>query len=174
MNQTAFLHVDFKQPKELEFNRARLRRAFVQIGRVYMRDARRLVIKRGRSGPGENPGYQTGRLARSIGYYVPKKTTRRPGLMVKISPDQKNGQGNRRFPEGAPYYPAFLYYGVRHSAYGMDKKDKRQKKHHSSGVRLAPRNNFMADVIEQRRHWTQELLSRELQRSLRPVKRKHK
>ncbi|EKY5493125.1 hypothetical protein QFU37_005379, partial [Escherichia coli] len=50
MNQTAFLHVDFKQPKELEFNRARLRRAFVQIGRVYMRDARRLVIKRGRSG----------------------------------------------------------------------------------------------------------------------------
>ncbi|EPH3397401.1 hypothetical protein ACXYOD_004316, partial [Shigella flexneri] len=104
MNQTAFLHVDFKQPEELEFNRARLRRAFVQIGRVYMRDARRLVIKRGRSGPGENPGYQTGRLARSIGYYVPKKTTRRPGLMVKISPDQKNGQGNRRFPEGAPYY----------------------------------------------------------------------
>ena len=97
MNQTAFLHVDFKQPKELEFNRARLRRAFVQIGRVYMRDARRLVIKRGRSGPGENPGYQTGRLARSIGYYVPKKTTRRPGLMVKISPNQKNGQGNRRF-----------------------------------------------------------------------------
>lgn len=119
-------------------------------------------------------GYQTGRLARSIGYYVPKKTTRRPGLMVKISPNQKNGQGNRRFPEGAPYYPAFLYYGVRHSAYGMDKKDKRQKKHHSSAFRLAPRNNFMADVIERRRHWTQELLSRELQRSLRPVKRKHK
>ncbi len=141
MNQTAFLHVDFKQPKELEFNRARLRRAFVQIGRVYMRDARRLVIKRGRSDPGENPGYQTGRLARSIGYYVPKKTTRRPGLMVKISPNQKNGQGNRRFPEGAPYYPAFLYYGVRHSAYGMDKKDKRQKKHHSSTFRLTEMND---------------------------------
>ncbi|OSK08398.1 putative bacteriophage protein [Escherichia coli M056] len=105
MNQTAFIHVDFKQPEEMTFNRTRLRRAFVQIGRVYMRDARRLVMRRGRSAPGENPGYQTGRLARSIGYYVPKKSARRPGLMVKISPSQKNGQGNRRFPDGSAYYP---------------------------------------------------------------------
>ncbi|MCZ5330690.1 hypothetical protein O5630_00705, partial [Escherichia coli] len=172
VEQTAFLHVDFKQPEEMEFNRARLRRAFVQIGRVYMRDARRLVMRRGRSAPGENPGYQTGRLARSIGYYVPRKSSRRSGLMVRISPNQKNGQGNRRFPEGSAYYPAFLYYGVRHAAYGMSKKDKRQKKQHSSRWRLAPRNNFMADVIDQRRYWTQKLLSRELQRSLRPVRRK--
>ncbi len=127
MEQTAFLHVDFKQPEEMEFNRARLRKAFVQIGRVYMRDARRLVMRRGRSAPGENPGYQTGRLARSIGYYVPRKSSRRSGLMVRISPNQKNGQGNRRFPEGSAYYPAFLYYGVRYAAYGMSKKDKRQK-----------------------------------------------
>ncbi|WP_312754274.1 hypothetical protein, partial [Escherichia coli] len=102
----------------------------------------------------------------------PRKSSRRSGLMVRISPNQKNGQGNRRFPEGSAYYPAFLYYGVRHAAYGMSKKDKRQKKQHSSRWRLAPRNNFMADVIDQRRYWTQKLLSRELQRSLRPVRRK--
>lgn len=72
MPQTAFLHVDFEQPDELVFNRARMRRAFVKIGQVHMRDARRLVMKRGRSKPGENPSYRTGQLARSIGYYVPR------------------------------------------------------------------------------------------------------
>jgi hypothetical protein len=54
-----FFHVDFQQPKEMRFNRARVRRAFVTIGQRHMRDARRLVMSRGRSEPGENPGYQT-------------------------------------------------------------------------------------------------------------------
>lgn len=170
MEQTAFLHVDFKQPEEMEFNRARLRRAFVQIGRVYMRDARRLVMRRGRSAPGENPGYQTGRLARSIGYYVPVKL---PSFWPdgQDFPNQKNGQGNRRFPEGSAYYPAFLYYGVRHAAYGMSKKDKRQKKQHSSRWRLAPRNNFMVETLEKNRSWTRYFLARELRKSLKPERR---
>ena len=58
---TSFLHVDFQQPAEMRFNRARVRRAFVTIGQRHMRDARRLVMRRARSAPGENPGYQTGR-----------------------------------------------------------------------------------------------------------------
>lgn len=62
MQNKAFLHVDFEQPETLVFNRARLRRAFVCIGQVHMRDARRLVMKRGRSGPGDNPSYRTGKL----------------------------------------------------------------------------------------------------------------
>ncbi|EMZ3478388.1 hypothetical protein AAIM68_004512, partial [Salmonella enterica] len=78
MQNKAFLHVDFEQPETLVFNRARLRRAFVCIGQVHMRDARRLVMKRGRSGPGDNPSYRTGKLARSIGYYVPRASSRRP------------------------------------------------------------------------------------------------
>ncbi|HCT4516922.1 TPA: hypothetical protein OTT38_005019 [Escherichia coli] len=153
----------------MEFNRARLRRAFVQIGRVYMRDARRLVMRRGRSAPGENPGYQTGRLARSIGYYVPRKSSRRSGLMVRISPNQKNGQGNRRFPEGSAYYPAFLFFGVRGGA-------KRRRSHHrgasgGSGWRLAPRNNFMVETLEKNRSWTRYFLARELRKSLKPERR---
>lgn len=95
MPQKAYLHVDFVQPEELVFNRARMRRAFVKIGQAHMRDARRLVMKRGRSKPGENPSYRTGQLARSIGYYVPRASKKRPGLMVKIAPNQKNGEGNR-------------------------------------------------------------------------------
>ncbi|EMB4112550.1 TPA: hypothetical protein JD344_18705 [Serratia marcescens] len=166
----ASLHVDFQQPTELVFNRARLRRAFVRIGQIHMRDARRLVMHRGRSEPGDNPAFRTGRLARSIGYYVPRASKRRPGLMVKISPNQKNGEGNRHI-NGA-FYPAFLFYGVRRGA-------KRQKKHHrgaSGGTewRIAPRNNFMVEVLERRRSWTRYTLSRELRKSLRPQRRKRK
>jgi len=168
MPQTAFLHVDFVQPKELVFNRTRMRRAFVRIGQVHMRDARRLVMNRGRSLPGDNPAYQTGRLARSIGYYVPRASKNRPGLMVKIAPNQKNGEGNRHI-NGA-FYPAFLFYGVRRGA-------KRKKSHHAgasggSDWRIAPRNNFMVEVLDKRRSWTRYVLSRELRTSLRPQRRK--
>ena len=170
MAAKASLHVDFQQPTELVFNRARLRRAFVRIGQIHMRDARRLVMHRGRSAPGDNPAFRTGRLARSIGYYVPRASKRRPGLMVKISPNQKNGEGNRHI-NGA-FYPAFLFYAVRRGA-------KRQKKHHrgaSGGTerRIAPRNNFMVEVLERRRSWTRYTLSRELRKSLRPQRRKRK
>lgn len=82
---TSFLHVDFQQPAEMRFNRARVRRAFVTIGQRHMRDARRLVMRRARSAPGENPGYQTGRLARSIGYMVPRASKHRPGFMARIA-----------------------------------------------------------------------------------------
>ncbi|OUE60067.1 hypothetical protein AZ012_004359 [Citrobacter amalonaticus] len=124
-----FLHVDFQQPKEMRFNRARVRRAFVHIGQRHMRDARRLVMRRGRSEGGENPGYQTGRLAKSIGYMVPKASGRRPGFMTRIAPNQRNGQGNRLIT--GDFYPAFLFYGVRGGA-------RRQRSHHrgASGVLL--------------------------------------
>jgi hypothetical protein len=88
--------------------------------------------------------------------------------MVKISPNQKNGEGNRHI-NGA-FYPAFLFYGVRRGAI-------RQKKHHrgasgGSEWRIAPRNNFMVEVLERRRSWTRYFLSRELRKSLRPQRRK--
>ena len=92
---TPFFHVDVQQPAEMRFNRARVRRAFVTIGQRHMRDARRLVMRRARSAPGENPGYQTGRLARSIGYMVPRASKKRAGFMTRIAPNQRNGKGNR-------------------------------------------------------------------------------
>jgi len=162
------IHVDFVQPEELVFNRARLRKAFTKIGQVHMRDARRLVMGRGRSAPGDNPSYRTGKLARSIGYYVPRASKSRPGFMVKIAPNQKRGEGNRAI-SGA-FYPAFLFYGVRRGA-------TRKKKHHrgasgGSGWKIAPRNNFMVEALERRRAWTRYFLSRELRKSLRPQPRK--
>ncbi|EAM1626153.1 hypothetical protein ET288_24730, partial [Salmonella enterica] len=158
---TSFLHVDFQQPAEMRFNRARVRRAFVTIGQRHMRDARRLVMRRARSAPGENPGYQTGRLARSIGYMVPRASKHRPGFMARIAPNQRNGEGNRRIT--GDFYPAFLFYGVRRG-------EKRRRSHHrgasgGSGWRLAPRNNFMVETLEKNRSWTRYFLARELRKS---------
>lgn len=118
---TPFFHVDVQQPAEMRFNRARVRRAFVTIGQRHMRDARRLVMRRARSAPGENPGYQTGRLARSIGYMVPRASKKRAGFMTRISPNQRNGKGNRMI--SGDFYPAFLFFGVRGGA-------KRRRSHH--------------------------------------------
>lgn len=169
MPQKAYLHVDFVQPEELVFNRARMRRAFVKIGQVHMRDARRLVMKRGRSKPCENPrtAPASWRVLSATTYPVRQK---RPGLMVKIAPNQKNGEGNRHI-NGA-FYPAFLFYGVRRGA-------KRKKGHHrgasgGSGWRVEPRNNYMTEVLDKRRSWTRYVLSRELRKSLRPQRRKKK
>ncbi|MGG2139910.1 hypothetical protein [Symbiopectobacterium sp. RP] len=166
---TPYLHVDFQQPEELVFNRARLRRAFVKIGQVHMRDARRLVMKRGKSAAGDNPSYRTGKLARSIGYYVPRASKRRAGLMVRIAPNQKNGKGNRLI-NGA-FYPAILFYGVRKGA-------TRKKGHHRGasgerGWRIAPRNNFMEQTLQNNNAWTRYYLASELRNSLR-TQRKYK
>ena len=163
MQSTAYFHVDFEQPKDLVFNKARMRRAFVRLGQVHMRDSRKLVMRRGRSSAGQNPGYETGRLARSIGYYVPRPSKSRPGMMVRIAPNQRNGEGNRMI-EGA-FYPAFLFYGVKRGA-------KRGKSHErgasgGSGWRIAPRNNFMVEALERRSTWTRYTLLRELRLSLR-------
>ncbi|KEN09245.1 lexA DNA binding domain protein [Escherichia coli 7-233-03_S3_C3] len=113
-------------------------------------------------------GYQTGRLARSIGYMVPRASKHRPGFMARIAPNQRNGEGNRRIT--GDFYPAFLFYGVRRGA-------KRRRSHHrgasgGSGWRLAPRNNFMVETLEKNRSWTRYFLARELRKSLKPERRR--
>lgn len=163
-----FLHVEFQQPTDMRFNRARVRRAFIKIGQVHMRDARRLVMRRERSAAGENPGYRTGRLARSIGYMVPRASKNRPGFMVSIAPNQRNGNGNRMITDD--FYPAFLFYGVRGGA-------RRQRGHHrgasgGSGWRIAPRNNFMVETLQKNSSWTRYYLKRELRSSLKPEKKR--
>ncbi len=115
----------------------------------------------------EYVGYQTGRLARSIGYMVPRASKKRAGFMTRIAPNQRNGKGNRMI--SGDFYPAFLFFGVRGGA-------KRRRSHHrgasgGSGWRLAPRNNFMVETLEKNRSWTRYFLARELRKSLKPERR---
>jgi len=177
------LHIDFEQPKDLVFNRARLRRAFAKIGQAHAHVARRLVRRiRGRSSrAGETPASQTGALARSIAYNIPRASKERPGLMVKIAPSWKRGKrknlwGRGGVPIKGTYYPAILHYGVRQASYGMSKKDRRQKRHHAmnGAWRIVPRENYMVEALEKLKGWTQHTLSAELRQSLRPQPRKRK
>lgn len=166
MADSPLFHVDYDVPGNMELKRPVMRRAFVKIGQTHMRDARRLVMSRQTSKAGENPGYKTGKLARSIGYYVPRASSRRSGLMVRIAPNQKRGEGNRNI-EG-DFYPAFLFYGVKRGA-------KRQKSHHKgksggSGWKVAPRNNYMTEVLARRKAWTRYTLQRALRTALKAPK----
>lgn len=165
------LHIEFHQPKEWVFHRPLVRRAFMKIGQRHQEEARRLLMRRGRSQAGENPGWRTGRLARSIGYYVPKATSGRPGLMVKIAPNQKRGIGSQDI--AGDFYPVFLHHGVRSASYGMPKQHKRQKRHHKSGGwRIEKRQNYMVATLMRLKSWTCYTLKKALRKSLRPERRR--
>jgi hypothetical protein len=76
---TPFFHVDFEQPNEMRFNRARVRRAFIHIGQRHMRDARRLVMRRVDLNRVKTR-LSDGRLAKSIGFMVPRAVKTAPVL----------------------------------------------------------------------------------------------
>ena len=83
------VHVDFKLTEVAELDRKKVRKTFVKIGRKIQATSRTLVSKKLVSKTGEYPGYRSGKLSRSIGYKVPRPTSRRPGLMVIVMPNVK-------------------------------------------------------------------------------------
>lgn len=158
-----FLHIDVKQTSHVVFDRRVVRKAFVTVGQEHMAVARRLISREGGSKAGENPGRVQGILSQSVGYYVPNASGSRPGFMVRIAPNQRRGRGQTASIVGA-FYPAFLLHGVRNGA-------KRKKSHHrgisgGSGWRIAPRNNFMIEALDNLTPWTRYILSKALTRSL--------
>lgn len=166
-NSGLYLHVDFDKTPEINFNKARVRRAFVTVGQKVMAESRRLVARRAISKGGEAPGFRTGRLSKSIGYRVPTATANRPGFMAKIAPNQKNGKGSR--PINGDFYPAFLWYGVKRNA----KRGKSHKKGASGGDgwKIAPRKNFMEQALLNKQSWIERILFEALRDSVRPVKK---
>lgn len=161
-----YLHVDFDKPKELEFNKKRVRNAFAKVGRGVQDESRRLVARRAISKAGEAPGTRTGGLSRSIGYKVPTPSDGRPGFMVRIAPNQKGGRRATRLPSGDDddFYPAFLFYGVKRKA----KRGRSHRKGASggSGWKIAPRKNFMTEALSNRRSWAEKVLFNALKKSV--------
>ena len=83
----------------IDFDRVQIRRAMRTLGRDVQKESRKLVGRRMRSRPGENPGRRSGATVRSIKYKVS-----RPGFLVRIAP--------MKTPEmGEHFYPAYLHYG---------------------------------------------------------------
>jgi hypothetical protein len=166
-----YVHVDFPSAKTVVFNRRIVRRAFHKIGREIQADARQRISQRHGSLPGEDPGYWSGATVRSIGYYVPSASGRRPGFMVKIAPNQKRGRGMTPMqlhsgPGSSGFYPAYLFYGVRRGAV-------RTKSHHKgasggNGWRIAPRGNYMTEALKDKKYWTERTLFNALRRAVIP------
>lgn len=159
-----YLHVDFPGAQEIRFNRARVRRAFVDIGRTLLRDNRRAVARRSISGAGQAPGYQSGDLAKSIGYHVPRASGKRPGFMVKVS--HNKGEGASKEIPSDRFYPAYLFYGVRRGA----KRGRNHRRGASGGSpwRIAPRQNYFAKTLKYRSYEIQRTLFTALRASVRP------
>lgn len=177
----SYVHVDFPNAKKVVFNRRIVRRAFHKIGRAIQQDARQRISQRHGSKPGEDPGYWSGATVRSIGYYVPRETGRRPGFMVKISPNQKRGRGmtpiqTREGPHSSGFYPAYLYFGVRRGARITLRRNKKgemtRAKHKGasggSGWRIQPRGNYMTEALKDKKYWTERTLFNALRRAVVP------
>lgn len=160
-----YLHVDFPNAQDIEFDRRKVRKAYVSVARDVQQEARRLVSRRAVSKAGEIPGMRTGALAKSIGFFVPRASKNRPGFMAVVRPNQPKGQDLQRLPD--PFYPAFLFYGVRRGA-------KRGKSHQAgasggSPWRIEPRKNFMAQALLNQRYQIQRKLFTALKESVKPV-----
>jgi hypothetical protein len=160
-----YLHVDFPNAETVTFNRARVRRAFITIGQQLLKESRRILARRAISRAGEMPGYRTGALAKSVGFYVPRASGNRPGFMVRIAPNQKRGKGSRPI-DSDNFYPAYLFYGVRYNA-------RRRRRHHrgasgGSGWKIEPRGNFMTQALLNKREWVETVLFNALRDSVRP------
>ncbi|MDK9356712.1 hypothetical protein [Lelliottia wanjuensis] len=168
----SYVHVDFEGDTRIDFDRRKVRKAFAQIGQAIQQDARDRVSSRRGSLPGQDPGWESGKLYKSIGYFVPSMTKNRPGFMVKISPNQRKGKAMTPFATGEEYYPADLFYGVRRGARRVyDEHGKRSHKKGAaggSGWRIAPRANFMTEALKSKKYWTEKILFNALRSAVKP------
>lgn len=140
----------------IDFDKKKIRKALSGLGIQIRNEARRLVARRAISGAGDYPGKKTGALRRSI-----KHKVSRSGFMVVIRPEKTAEMGK-------DFYPAYLHYGVRrHRSLLLAKQHRRQPE---GPYRIAPRRNFMTDVLEGRREVVRHVLRIALQDSLIPRK----
>ncbi|MGQ3663180.1 hypothetical protein [Citrobacter braakii] len=167
-----YVHVDFVGDTRVDFDRRKVRKAFKTIGQAIQQDARDRVSSRRGSLPGQDPGWESGKLYRSIGYFIPSMTKNRPGFMVKISPNQRKGKGMTPLARGEEYYPADLFFGVKRGAKRVyDEHGKRSHKKGAaggSGWRIKPRANYMVEALNDKRNWTEKVLFNALKSAVKP------
>ncbi|MNR31753.1 hypothetical protein D3C85_1492860 [compost metagenome] len=81
----------------------------------------------------------------------------RAGFMVKVVPDM---------PAGAKdYYPAYLHYGVRQ---GVVRRKGHRAQAKSGQWRIAPRDNYITDALQDSAGKVESVLAKALGRALRP------
>ncbi|AOK40836.1 HK97 gp10 family phage protein [Burkholderia vietnamiensis] len=114
--------------KRIDFDKKKIRAAMRKAGRIVRNRARDGLSKGSSSGAGY-PRVRKGTLRNSIGIKVS-----RSGFLVRVRPEKTSGMGQH-------YYPAYLHYGVRAKNGSARGKP--------GGWRIAPRENYMADALQQ-------------------------
>ncbi|WP_284214562.1 hypothetical protein [Comamonas jiangduensis] len=133
----AHVHVEgFERFHRDSFNKRQVRYAMRKAGR---RVESRAKLNLALAGSGSNyPRKLRGVLRDSI-----KTRVSRSGFLVKIMPDKTAGM--------AEYYPAYLHYGVTSEAWRSGRKPKGDGKRQTFGRsnwHVKPRNNYVADALQ--------------------------
>lgn len=144
--------------RSADFDKREVRKAMRKAGTLVVREARKLVAKRGPSAAGDYPSRRTGALSKAI-----RAKVSRSGFMVRIEP--KTGTS---VPASDPYF-AYLHYGVRRggSKTGSANRRKDHRAQRSGPYRIQPRGNYMADGLQNQAGAVRGLLSAALAAGLR-------
>lgn len=140
-------------PRDL-FDKKKIRAGMRKAGRLVMQKAQmNLALARGSQG---YPVNRTGTTLESVSYRVSKS-----GFLVRVAPKM-----TRAMKE---YYPAYLFYGVKRGP-RLKKGEAHTGKRRREGVRLRearrnndwliePRDNYMADALQDSKSDVQAILS---------------
>lgn len=139
--------------RAIDFDKKEIRKGMRKAGQDVRKAARQLIASKVRSSGGENPGKQTGKLYRSLGFKVS-----RSGFMAVVEHKKIAGMKN--------FYWAYLYFGVRRGA--KRRKDHQKQEDNGNGWRIAPRNNYVVDALDARRSEVQKTIADSLKRALKP------
>lgn len=151
MSQLLAQSVTIDGHKRIDFDKRLVRKAMRSIGTRVRKLARQKVSGKASQRAGQYPGKRTGELRRSI-----KSKVSRPGFLVVVRPEKTERMKD--------FYPAFLWYGVTGNA---RRKDRRSQP--KNGVwRIAPRDNYMIDALDETRSANQSDLQAALLGALKP------
>ena len=143
-------------PRDI-FDKKKIRAGMRKAGRLVMQRAQmNLALARGAEG---YPVNRTGATLESVSFRVSKS-----GFLVRVAPKKTSAMKE--------YYPAYLYYGVKRGARLSRLKagEKHTAKRRREGIRLrearrnndwliAPRDNYMADALQDSNSEVQAILS---------------
>ncbi|WP_314916543.1 hypothetical protein [Pseudomonas helleri] len=143
-------------PRDI-FDKKKIRAGMRKAGRLVMQRAQmNLALARGAEG---YPVNRTGATLESVSFRVSKS-----GFLVRVAPKKTSAMKE--------YYPAYLFYGVKRGARLSRLKagEKHTGKRRREGIRLrearrnndwliAPRDNYMADALQDSNSEVQAILS---------------
>ncbi|MBN3004511.1 hypothetical protein JW897_12270 [Chromobacterium alkanivorans] len=170
MADTLSMHITgFDEFDKVDFDKSKVRAGFRQAGKIVTGRAQMLLaLGKGQDG---YPTNRTGALLHAISFKVS-----RSGFMVRVMPNM---------PEGSKeYYPAYLHYGVRQGArvtklapgQGLGRSNRRARGARGealaarklTGWRIAPRDNYIVDALQDSAQEVEGVLAAALGRALRP------